>query len=250
MPIPVDNSYFQKGTFDGFVAFGRCSVVESFRSWDLSAPPIGPIRGKHLAVIDDPHAVEMTDGRRIDPATGKVLPRPTDREFDADQAAQDAAAGSGPAITERIDHEYLDGNNKTTVGADGAWLECAGVTIKKGERLWFHWRFCRFDSMPYNDFALFLAYPDDDTRVAAAHRQLLCDVLTLERTPSLATGVNSNSNWSSPWTVGVFDPPDGFKGTLRWLASNGQSVSGVTSRRATRRFHRPSALLLDNFAIE
>lgn len=246
MPIPRDNSFFQRGDFGGFVTSGRCRIAERFQPKNPADPAIGPVRGKHFAVIDDPYAIDLTDGRRLDPGTGQPLPRPPDPDYDAANAAQDAAAGVGPALTERIDHEYQDGNNRTTVGADGAWLDCTDVEIAPGQRLWYHWRFCRFDSMPFNDFALFLTYADGDTDATAMHCELLCDVLTLETSPPPRMG----SNWSSPWTVGVFEPPEGFKGTLRWMASNGQSLTGVRSRRSALRFHRPSALLLDNFSIE
>ncbi|WP_296806542.1 hypothetical protein [Thiocapsa sp.] len=246
MPIPTDNDFFQRGDFSGFIATGRCRIVERFQPKNAADPVIGPVRGKHFAVIDDPYGIDLTDGHRIDLHTGQPLPRPSDHDYDPVQAAQDAAAGLGSAVTERIDHEYVDGNNRITVGADGAWLECVDVEFAPGQRLWYHWRFCRFDSMPFNDFAMFLAYPDGDTNIAASHIEMLCDVLTLESSPSPRVG----SNWSSPWTVGLFDPSGGFKGTLRWMSSNGQSLTGVHKNRSALRFHRPSALLLDNFSIE
>ena len=242
MPIPPDNSYFQRGDFSGFSTCGRCSVATSFRPWAATGSAITPIRGSFLAIIDDPWAIDLTDGHRIDPATGQRLPRPTDPDFDAAKAAQDAVAGRGPVSTERIDYEYRDGDGRITVGADGAWLDCADVEIKPGERLWFHWRFCRFGSMPFNDFALFLAYADGDTSAPAVHRQILCDVWSLEE--------SRPSSLMSPWTVGVFAPAAGFKGALRWMASNGQSLARVRAKPSPKRFDRPSALLLDNLSIE
>ena len=134
MPLPTTNSYFQDGTLQGFTTEGTVRIVESFDAIH-GAHHFCPVRGAHFIVLDDPSKI------------------------DGDGARKPAPGDPTPADTTRFTFTP-DADNKTTLGVDGAILECRNVLIQPGQTLWFHWAFARFDWSPANDFALFVAYED------------------------------------------------------------------------------------------
>lgn len=222
MPLPdpfSTNARFQRGDFTGLRTAGICFTANAFPLPD-SAGQVRPVHGDFLAVLDDWRACD-DDGERIDSA---------------------GAPGVKPADTQAF--EFADPLGRRTYGADGAWVDLEDVTIAAGERLRFFWKFISPLQGRYNDFALFLAYPDGDV---TAPRQPVRTPLAQMSDPA------RNTLFDTDWCVSVWEPLGGFTGTLRWLVSNGER-RGANDRppgpTARRRFSTPSTLLLDAIEIE
>ncbi|HQU28661.1 MAG TPA: hypothetical protein PKZ24_05855 [Nitrospirales bacterium] len=212
MAVPQDNRFFQRGGFEGFTTYGLCQIVTSFEAY-RGVHTFHPVRGEFFAVLDDP------------------------RKIDGDGARKKTSRGPKPADTSYLSLS-VDSDGRTTVGADGAMLECANVKIDAGKSLWFHWAFSRFDWSPGNDFAVFEAYDGNGTHGSPVYRQLLTQSLDLEKT----------SQWYSDWRVCAWRPDTNFSGTLRWVVSNGLSTSTGLPRPGGAA--RPSALLIDCVEID
>jgi hypothetical protein len=207
MPLPTTNSYFQDGTLQGFTTEGTVRIVESFDAIH-GAHHFCPVRGAHFIVLDDPSKI------------------------DGDGARKPAPGDPKPADTTRFTFTP-DADNKTTLGVDGAILECRNVLIQPGQTLWFHWAFARFDWSPANDFALFVAYEDGRTDGPPAYTCVLAESLVLER----------QTRWFTDWQAFSWRPATPFNGTLQWIVSNGISTTLPVPRPGGNA--RPSALLLD-----
>jgi hypothetical protein len=207
MPIPNLNSGFQQGRFDGFVTRGPCAVVKSFQTIHASHT-FRPVTGDYFAVMDQPEKIDSDGARRLDP-------------------------GDPPPIDTSAFTFSPDADGKTTLGIDGAMLECQDVRISAGRSLWFHWAFARFDWSPFNDFAVFTAYPDDRVAAPPFYKEVIIQSIDLER----------QSRWYADWCVFSWRPETDFRGTVRWIVSNGLSQSIPSPRPGANA--RPSALLLD-----
>jgi len=222
MPLPdsfTPNARFERGDLTGLRAAGICFVESQF-PLPGDVQTVRPVHGKFLAVLDDWRACD-DDGQRVDSV---------------------GAPGVQPADTRAFG--FADPRGHRTYGADGAWIELEDVEIRPGERLRFFWKFVSPPQGRYNDFALFLAYPeqrpDEPTHPV---RTPLAEMLDPAR----------NTRHDTDWHVSVWIPLDGFRGKLRWLVSNGERRSGSApppGPGARRRFSNPSTLLLDAIEIE
>ncbi len=212
MPLPQQNEHFENGDFQGYRTYGICQVAKCFTAFH-EIHTFSPVSGSYFAVLDDP------------------------RSIDGDGARTAEAAGYPPADTGawRI---TPDADGRTTLGKDGAILECRSVRITPGQALWFHWAFLRFDWSPANDFAVFAAYADDKVDQPSTYQAILAQSLELER----------QNRWYTDWQAFSWRPQTPFSGTLRWIASNGISTSIPLPRPGADA--RPSALLLDCITIE
>jgi len=207
MPLPTRNPYFQDGTLDGLVTHGAVRIVESFDAIH-HAHRFLPVRGAYLIVLDDPWNIDG-DGSRA-PAPGDPPPADTSK-FSL----------------------LPDANGQTTLGVDGAILECREVVLTPGQTLWFHWAFARFDWNPANDFALFTA-----SSGSGAAAQVVCTLPLIQ-----SIELERQSRWYTDWQVCSWRPTEPFSGTLRWIVSNGISTTVPIPRPGGGA--RPSALLLD-----
>lgn len=207
MPLPQNNQNFEQGDFGGFTTYGICQIAKDFGAWNHMHTYL-PVSGKFFAVLDDPRAIQG-DGTRTP-----------------------EAAAYPPANTSHLTLAP-DADNRTTLGTNGAILECADVTIAQGQTLWFHWAFARFDWSPGNDFALFEAYASGQLDRPPTHRIALAQSLELERV----------NQWYTGWQAYAWRPATPFTGTVRWTVSNGMSSSIPIPRPGADA--RPSALLLD-----
>ncbi len=212
MPLPTTNSYFQDGTLQGFATEGIVRIVQSFDAIH-GAHRYSPVRGAHFIVLDDPAKIDGDGARKPDQGDPK------------------------PADTTRFTFPP-DADGKTTLGVDGAILECREVTIQAGQTLWFHWAFARFDWSPANDFALFAAYNGANTNAPPVFSRRLAESLELER----------QNRWFTEWQAFAWCPAATFTGTLRWIVSNGLSTALPVPRPGGDA--RPSALLLDCVELE
>lgn len=210
MPLPNDNRHFQRGDFDGYATHGKCKIAESFKTLHRNHT-FQPVRGKFFAQLDDPLDI-----------TPKGVRKP---------------GGVPPA---NLSHLTIkpDSAGRITRGVDGSVLECPNVTIKSGQALWFHWAFARFDSPPYNDFAMFAAYlPGDVDFVNPVFDTCLVQSLVLE----------SQARSYTDWQAYSWRPEKEFFGTLRWIVANGISTTNGSTVGGSA---RPSALLIDCIELE
>lgn len=207
MSVPQRNQVFQQGEFQGYRTYGICRIAKSFSTFQ-EAHVYQPVRGEYFALLDDPKHIDG-DGVRT--------PR----------------LGDPPAADTSRWVLSPDADNRTTLGVDGAILECADMTIEAGQALWFHWAFARFDWSPANDFAMFAAFKDGDTEQTPGFKVCLAQSIELER----------QNRWYTDWQVFSWRPAERFQGTIQWIVSNGMSTSLPLPRPGGGA--RPSALLID-----
>ena len=207
MPLPHNNRHFEMGQFNGFTTYGICQIEKSFDTF-LRTHTFHPVRGDFFALLEDPRKIDGDGVRKLAPGD----PQPVDT--------------SHLSFTP-------DADGRTTLGVDGAILECQQVTIDVGETLWFHWAFTRFDWSPANDFAVFAAYDGGLTDAQPSYREILTQSIELER----------QSRWYTDWQAFSWRPGTKFSGTLRWIVSNGISTSVALPRPGGDA--RPCALLID-----
>ncbi len=212
MPLPRHNAHFEQGDFRGYTTKGICQIAKQFSAFNESRVYL-PVSGSYFAVLDDP------------------------RDIDGDGARTTEAAAYPPADTTQWSLTP-DADGRTTLGSDGAILQCEAVTIEPGQALWFHWAFARFDWSPANDFAVFEAYADHALDQPPLYHVTLVQSLELER----------QNRWSTEWQVYSWRPAMPFTGTVRWIVSNGLSTSIPLPRPGGKA--RPSALLLDCVKID
>ncbi len=212
MPLPAQNNTFKQGDFSGYQVQGRCKVVSEFTYHSPFFSDVTLIRpssgGKYFALLDDPRLVDSDGARLSDPS----LPPPADtRAF-----------------------QFMDAfTGMTTFGIDGAILEVPDVAISSGQFLQFRWRFLCYDTSAAgnNDFALFEAGDD----AGPVYRTVLAQANALP------------SGGLIPWNTWLWQPAADFRGTLRWVASNGTTVDPPVPSSSNRA--RPSALLIDSIHI-
>ncbi len=211
MSIPSDNNTFSLGDFSGYQVDGRCKVVDFFdyhSPFSTNVTRIKPFgTGHYFALLDDPTLVDANGSRLKDPA----LPTPADT--------------SGISFKDDFG---------ITSGIDGAILEALDVSIPKGKRLQFRWRFLCYDTSAgqINDFSLFDAIFDSGQ---LAHRKVLAQSSDLS-----GGGITGWATWN-------WQPEADFHGTLRWVASNGTQQNPPVANSSSRA--RPSALLLDSIRM-
>jgi hypothetical protein len=211
MPLPEDNTCFEKGTFEGFATQGLCRVMKEFPAF-MNVDQLRPFRGQYVAVLDDPHKIDSDGARRLDPT---------------DPLPADTSPFGFPN----------DAAGRVTIGVDGAILECRDVTIEAGQAIWFHWRFARFSWSPFNAFALFETSANEMPGTDPVHRAILAQSIQLEDQNVLYT----------PWTAYAWRPTARFSGTLRWVVSSGFSTTNPSAM--GRVSGRPGALLIDSIEL-
>lgn len=126
-----------------------------------------------------------------------------------------------------------------TRGCRGAELIWTGVSIPAGGAVHFHYIFLRGEfNTPFNAFGQFLAV-DDSNRVV---RKLTLSQSRLGSHPSNG----SQYRWKASGPIGF---PDGFKGHLRWAASNGEMCKANVTSASAAADKYPSALAIDFISI-
>ncbi|MEL1264501.1 hypothetical protein [Pseudoxanthomonas putridarboris] len=127
-----------------------------------------------------------------------------------------------------------------TQAADGARLICRNVSLRKGDVLRFHWHFFSWgDDARWNDFAGFEMVPDDPDDYGQP-LEVLCDLAEL----------NNKGRKSSGWNEHGWEMLYPFKGSLIWIAANGQAVTNPNRfRLSSAAYTNPPALLLDDIRI-
>lgn len=227
--------------------FGPSGIVSS---WAL--PGVGTVEPCHRSdfiVIDD-HTAHDAQGRRTV-----------------------SSLSAAPAIDTRS--LVVDDGTMRTFGIDGACVDI-DMVIEPGQKLDFSWKFITRDggSSGGNDFAMVLAYGEGAPRPAPAPsiEEMLAgppppiDLLQgLDGRPAinlhdpntparLAEGRDLQSNTANTlvWMRGrPWQPPGGFRGTVRWIASNGwrlrQGLHPATDNENSLLGQRafPPSLLLD-----
>jgi len=216
MTIPANNRFFQR-KFKGYNVHGRHDCVPQFDYQNgNSSTKITPIRGDKIVVLDD-SAYDPQTGR----PRGNNLIAPYDtREY----KIQDSKA------------------NRTTIGFDGAILECRNVKISSQSALWYLWSFLPYESHSsnvFNSFALFSAYNKSDLNADGSF-----DGVSPIFTEVLGESKKINDVFRNDisWTASSWRPKDTFVGTLCWVVSSG--IYGSTNQ-----LPRPANLLLDSIDI-
>lgn len=138
-----------------------------------------------------------------------------------------------------IDTSYIaltNSDGTVTHGVDGAYLECANMTIPVGHSLHFKYNFIAGDEINKNDFAVLEFYPNGATDSPPSVRILI------HNTRLLAAAERAQTGWVPCLPVQF---PQEFIGTVRWVVSNGRSLNmSLLEGQA-----KPSCLLLDDVQI-
>lgn len=215
MALPNNNKDFSAG-FSGFDTQGLVSL-HSHWVGRISSRPYTSANGQFFVRIDDIRNIDLTDETRLNPDLSVI----------------------------DIDYKYPNGNGTWTYGGDGAYLECQGVTIPAGQGLSFNFQFIAGDttSRGGNDFAVILAYPNDDLTVVPKSK-VFYDIRKLRKGNPRRLQTD-NENWQVFNSWNPTNDATGFSGTLRWVMMNGQIRRNKSDQPTLALNARPSCLLID-----